>query len=90
MKVAWVGTMEHVKAKRTCGGWTRWRHTVSARQTTSLKVPMMVETTPVVPSTVKAALVRTMEYVKGKRTCDGGHNEVSFSPHNGVRHYTYL
>ena len=51
---------------------------------------MMVDTTPVVPSTVKAALVRTMEYVKGKRTCDGGHNEGSFGTHDGVRHYTYL
>ena len=46
----------------------------------------MVDTTPVVLSTVKAALVRTMEYVNGKRTCDGGHNEGITGPHNGVRH----
>ena len=46
----------------------------------------MVDTTPVVLSTVKAALVRTMEYVSGKRTCDGGHSEGIIGPHDGVRH----
>ena len=46
---------------------------------TSLNVPVMLDT-------VKAAWVSTMEYVKGKRTCDGGHTGGSLGQHDGVRH----